>query len=535
MAKPCLLLTNKSDLKFARKAVNRWPVVLPGHHQLYVMAKNDGLSVIEPHDVLPAAGYEGVCKDVTDNLRLLQTFVQDYAPVELGNYIMARSVRQLYLANLTRLSSKRGLDLFRRDFTGRAVKASTPIEKNTIFKKNFSSHSDLDRPYVLDMQSPSGKKTKTFSSEYPKADLAFVTPMDMFKQKLFGKNKNKILLTAVYSSQSVLFHKFSTLSKLFKHEFFDPLQALIESVEKSYHGSYQALQMFYSQNALPREAWFNHVKNTQMAALMTFLSDQGVPVKMQSHGGLHVFGTSDQAFITSALSDGMYNNYPAVADIHPRSICQVNKVYDKQNVEIQYTPYTCPKKASNKRFTILFAPNFLNWWETNWGIHSTCFDIIKVLRHLIKLSEQSDAFVLNVRIKLGLSDTQKKADLVKMIGIHPGTVHHLLEKQANVRDVTLESYETSISSADLIVTEGMTSVIYDALERGKPVLCLRADREVRGLAAGQRPGSNGRAVVYSDSIVDFGLPELEWLASNHFDKPLTNEEVSGFFLSQDQN
>ena len=534
MVKRCLLLTNKADLKLARKAAKHWPVVLPGHHQLSVMARLDGLNVVDPNEVLPAAEYDLVCKDVADNLRLLQPIIQNYATVELGAYIMARSVRQLYLANLLNIAATRGLDLYRRDFNGRIIKASTPVEKKIICKTSIRSYVGPDGPYVLDMQSPSGKKTNVFSSKLPTANLSFASGIDILKQKLLGKNSNKILLTSVKGSQPTFSSKFGQLSNLFKQEIFFSLYTLVEIIEKNYLNSYRALEIFYSNNQLPSEAWFNHVKNSQMAALMAFLNEHGVTVKMQSHGGLHVFGSDSQELITSALSDGMYNNYPAVTDIHPRSIRQVSKLYDQQNIKIHYTPKSCLKEVNKKKFTILFAPNFLNWWEANWGIHSTCFDVVKVLKHLISLTDQGNQVELNVRIKLGLSDKQKKSDLDKMIGIDPGTISRLIEKHASVRDVTLESYEASISSADLVITEGMTSVIYDSLERGKPVLCLRAEREVRGLAAGQRPGSNDRAVVYSDSVVDFGLQELDWLAFNHFNKPLTREEVAGFFLNKGQ-
>lgn len=534
MSKPCLLLTNKADLKFARKGTKHWPVVLPGHHQLCVMARLNGLNVVDPNEVLPAAEYEAVCEDVANNLRLLKAFVNDYASVELGTYILARATRQLYLENLQNFAAVRGLELLRRDFNGRIVKASTFIERKITCKSSLRSQSGLSGPYVLDMQSPSGKKTKVFSSKLPKADLSFVSTFEILKQKLLGKNSNKILLTSVNGSPPVLSSKFGQLSNLFKEEIFFTLDALVKDIEKNYLSAYLALEIFYSNNQLPNEAWFNFVKNTQMAALMSFLNDQGVPVKMQSHGGLHVFGTDSQELITSALSNGMYNNHPAVAYVYPRSIHQLNQVYGHQNLKICYAPKLCRKQENNKKFTILFAPNFLNWWEANWGVHSTCFDVIKVLKHLINLTEDSNVIELNVRIKLGLSDTQKKSDLEKMIGIDPETINNLLEKHDNVRDVTLESYEASISSADLVVTEGMTSVIYDSLEHGKPVLCLRAVREVRGLAAGQRPGSNDRAVVYSDSVDDFGLPELDWLAFNHVGKPLTSEEVAGFFLNKDQ-
>jgi len=265
-----------------------------------------------------------------------------------------------------------------------------------------------------------------------------------------------------------------------------------------------------------------------MAACISYFHDRGVPTKMQSHGGLHVFGSASQIKICKAMSNSIYNYSPDASEIYLRSPLQKRFLPSTKNVKVKSVKLSEKKPKNNTKFTILIALNFINWSEAAWGIHSTCYDTVKVLSHISKLVPLMQDVEWHLRMRFSISDKPRKNEIRNLQGLDVVEVQRMFDNFENFRDVSLESYENCLQDADLVIAEGVSAVPFDAWEGLTPVLFMRASNQVRGLLRAEEENEtlfDQRKAFYSGNIQNVGIEQIYKIRRQHWNRPLTKLEI----------
>ncbi|MEO1141941.1 MAG: hypothetical protein AAFW66_06310, partial [Pseudomonadota bacterium] len=177
-----------------------------------------------------------------------------------------------------------------------------------------------------------------------------------------------------------------------------------------------------------------------------------------------------------------------------------------------------------------FAPNFLSWFVCFHGMTQSCFEAEYCIRKLVETIRELPKVELYLRIKTTVQDNASKLAKLPTRGLLPADISDVFDPAHGIIDATHGSHQKYLTDADLVVTEGATAVMFEALEHRKPVLFLNRDisREP-SLPAIRLPGSiSQRAACYTASALEDLVPTVTSLEHHHKDKPLTNSELSGF-------
>lgn len=281
---------------------------------------------------------------------------------------------------------------------------------------------------------------------------------------------------------------------------------------------------------VPEEAVFNHIAHAGLAGIADCLKSLNVPLRMASHGALVAHGSPERLALAQAICRSINNTHPAISQIEPRSPMQAKDAFDGQKIHKVRRIAPMPETRPEAGFTIYAAPNFQPWYECYFGLSVACFDIVDILENLARSAGKlgNGATVL-VRIKTTTQDVAKASKIPTIRGVLPDDISQILAMGA-VEDACFGSHRGYLDRSDLVVTEGVTAVMFEALEARKPVLLLQPaaghEAALPGRSLAQAMGEGRRAAVYVASIEEDLPPMLDWLDRQHRGKPLTDAEVA---------
>lgn len=523
-----LLIQNKSDLRYAIKNKKKWESFIAAHHELEKLAEEYGLTICDTSKLVPPSDYNLYTNNVAQTLDIIDKILDKNCHPDFKNTVMGQLARQLYWLELYDKCNKEfGQFIFYRNHFKKLTKLNEPVPTKAIYS-NISLVSKVpETQYFLDFQSPSGKKTEIFPHLKNSYNIEF-TSLANFTYRALKPQKNTIYITSSPLKKPKICVELEILKKNLKTTTAEYLFNKINNEYQNFCAHYETLTKIFETRTLPSTVYFNFVKDTRMAACMAFFGDQGVKISMQSHGAVHVFGNRNHKKISKILSNSIYNYSPSVSELHLRSKLQLCGIPDKisPNIKLVSPSFHYVKKA---KFQILIAPNFTNWAATPWGLHSTCHDTINTLSHLAKLMHETPEIDWALRLKFSLSDTPKPNDLNRLQGLSKSCIQTMFQGLENFSDVSRQSYVSCIQNSDIVITEGITTVPYDAWEHCRPVLFLRGSEHIRGLQRRKDESVcqyHKRGAYHSQSIEKFTKVELYKLRDLYWNKPLVENELN---------
>lgn len=526
-----LLISSSNEIRYAKRNSSRWQFFLPGHQQIEEILKRNGLRVFSPRSI-PDAAYIDVQNQVAEVLAEISPKISDDAPSlkifllekllqALQRYYLEIYILKNHSIELSRLDNRGEIDCFWKD--------STVPRKNTSF---LSGAFGIPKSsYIIDFQSPSALAGGAFSSPYP------VKRIVTNKYSLFLNPK---LDRTKYINLFLKERKISPVSPI-DLKFLDTDQKFARALEANFKKIQEDYIFFYSeyksllQSRPPEEAWFNVVKDVRMAAAMTALKDLGVANRFQSHGGMHVFGSDAQCQISALLSESHFNGFPAARFLHPRGPLQEIVPRSDQKLVRSIGRVALSQSDGNAatrrtQFRIAFIPSYISWHSNFWGLANSCYDTFNVAKYLLELAPSLRDTEVRFRLR-GQRDKHLKGSRRRvMTGIDFAPLKVGMDNCANVLDCSGHDYDELLEWADLIITEGITAVTYDSLEKRKPVLSLRGSEKIRGSFAAKHPSvveCHKRRALYSADISDFSKVDISFLSRKHMGKPLVDEELRG--------
>ena len=522
-----LLIQNKSDLRYAIKNKNKWDSFIAAHHELEKLAEGFGLTICETSKLVPPSDYNLHTTNVAKALHLIDKIIDENCHPDFKSTVMGQLARQLFWLELHDKCDKELNQLiYYRNHCKELLKLNEPVSTKVIYS-NVSLISKVpDKQYFVDFQSPSGRKTEIFPDLKNSYSIEF-TSLANFMYRALKPKKNTIYITTPPLKKPKNCVDLEILKINFKTATAEYLFSKINNEYQNFSAHYETLQKIFKARTLPSVAYFNFVKDTRMAACMAFFGDRGVKINMQSHGALHVFGNPNHVKISKILSNSIYNCSPSASKVYLRSRLQVCGIPDKVSTNLKLVS-PISRNVKKAKFQILIAPNFTNWAETPWGLHSTCHDTINTLSHLAKLMHETPEIDWALRLKFSLSDTPKSNDLNRLQGLSRSCIQTMFQGLKNFKDVSRQSYLSCIQNSDIIITEGITTVPYDAWEHCRPVLFLRSSEHIRGLQRRKDESAcqyQKRGAYHSQSIEKFTKVELYKLRDLYWNKPLIKNEL----------
>ena len=525
-----MLINDQSDLNYARRNSKKLDFVITAHLQLEYLAKNFNLNVRSGNELVDPTEYDYYSKRVMKNLIWVESALKNTCPDDFVSISLALLARKLHVLNLIEKISKNESVIFierpQRKFD-RLVQNTVSV--NNVYFCNLMPKSD----YYLDFQSESGAKTGIFNLEN---NTFRISKCSFFKASIKKLSHNKedqnIYCTIPNVENTNLPDSFYQISHQFSQFMFTKIEQFLLNYIQEFISTKIAFEKYFSHSKLPKSVYFSMVKNPYMAAAIHYFKEQNVPISMQSHGGMLSFGTESQIYISQKLSEGIYNFPPSADNIFLRSFTQKpNKHTDKI---IKYKPVKffdgrVEKNLSTNKFTILIALNFTNWGETCWGISSSCYDTFEVLKHISELARKTPLIKWQMRLKFSIKDTPTKADFSKIQGLEPSLVNKIFKDIPNVENVSTASYEDLMSNCNIVITEGITSVTFDAWDMRKPVIFLKHHELIRGshpVIEFTSLSKTMRAPYYVETIETLTVTRIKHLANLHRELNLSKDELN---------
>ena len=408
----------------------------------------------------------------------------------------------------------------------------------------------FSRPFLVNLNSQSGKKFADEGARH--IHLSFDKPSASFLKTAVG---NKVQLFKALSPGTRLRYKLrpnippnsGTLGLHKAEELLQKLQEITTSeiahaivsrlaiAADEYQIIFHSTKTWLEQlKCPPIKAQFNNAGSISLAAMGHALGEQETEVDFFSHGAMVSHGTPDRKFITEILSRSIYNEPDYATVLLPRSPLQVcaedsdSKIVSKVRLATEQEP--TGQANSDRPFRIYLAPNFLSWFVCFHGLTQSCFEAEYCIRKLVETVRELPNVELYLRIKTTVQDNARKLAKMPTRGLLPADISDVFDPVKGIIDATHGSHQKYLGDADLVVTEGATAVMFEALENRKPVLFLNRDvsREP-SLPAIRLPGAIAeRGACYTASAVKDLKAVIALLESQHKDKPLTNLELSSY-------
>ena len=528
MSKKALMISNMGDLAFAKKTRSDWDLFVPAHHQIQTMLETEKLPIFYPKQV-PITSYVGIQNDVASVLEYAERQLCETDPsikAILLRKIVTIAQRYFFYQLLL---TKDSIRLHRTD--GRSQIAPYWSGPQILSLKQLKILNIFGIPrnnFIVDFQSPSGRAMNTFQSSDLVKRVSTIDFKSLRSFKGFSFSNISILVTTSTVAEKEALQAGEIFPNRNMESALRPALNRAVTEYQTYRTFWRAA--FYKNR--PTEGWFNFVKNPRMAAAITALHELNVPVRFQTHGGAHVFGSSAQKKISEILAKAHFNSFPSARYLYPRGRMQETtsdpkQVIFKQNDRLVPEAFSHLKSSHATRLKIAYVPSFIAWEANYWCLANSCFDTFEVAEQLLDLVSDMD-IDLRIRLRGNIDTHLKGAKKRTLTGIDVRQLTAQIEKTANVTDASKNSYVELLTWADLIITEGLTAVTYDALDRRKPVLSLRSNASIRGSFPGEHPKNlnlGERHALYSATIDDLTAYDLKLLAKYHYNNPLTNTEL----------
>lgn len=271
------------------------------------------------------------------------------------------------------------------------------------------------------------------------------------------------------------------------------------------------------------------------AALAQAARERDIPTVMESHGCIVTHGGGPRQGAANIMAEGGFNWSPDIETIVPRSPTQaLGMPADKKTLRINHIKVddTPEPDAENRPFRILFAPNFRCWNIAILGLNTTCYETYDIAEALCRAAIDRPHWQVDVRIKVTVADKPQAHEMERERGLLPGDIEPLIELAPNIRNSSADSYSQNLTDADVVITEGMTAVMIEALEYRTPVLLMnRPAARVPSLPSSRladlKKGTERRA-AYASSLEEDFVALLERIDRLHKGRPLTDEELRDY-------
>ena len=304
-----------------------------------------------------------------------------------------------------------------------------------------------------------------------------------------------------------------------------------EAIHSSYHDSVRRLLPVASRVSTAK---FNHVGTSAIAGIITALHESGIKTSLKSHGALVPHGSGARERVVTHLSNCVNNSFPDIAELLPRSPLQAEAANPGQTIT-QRSRLHQPNSANHdplRPFRVYYAPNCFGWIDGYHGVSISCFETLRCMEYLAQRVTQMPSTELFLRIKTTASDMANKGEKPPERAVAPGDVAHLFSPQAGVIDACHGSHSEYLSRADLVVSEGVTAVMFESLEHRKPLLLLNESRlrppSLPAVTLEQLRAGAARSPVYA-GYCDSSLPKLLTLiGERHRDAPLRDDELRDY-------
>lgn len=263
--------------------------------------------------------------------------------------------------------------------------------------------------------------------------------------------------------------------------------------------------------------------------------ERGIPLTLESHGCIAVYGTEPRRRAAEVMSDGSFNWGPDIGIIVPHSPVQTLGAPAEKNVvkvnNISVSDAT-NSDASSRPFRILYAPNFIRWHRAIMALHSTCYETHDIASAIAAAAARNKQWQLDIRIKVTISDKPTQKEMVRDRGLLPRDIEPLINLAPNIRNSSADSYSQNLLDADLVVTEGMTAVMLEALDYRTPVLLFNRDPARTPSMPAWRlddlQRSEHRSAVYATSLGEDFEYLINRIAQLHHGQPLTDDELRDY-------
>jgi hypothetical protein len=269
--------------------------------------------------------------------------------------------------------------------------------------------------------------------------------------------------------------------------------------------------------------------------MLAAMTEAGVTVVQESHGNVVVHGAGSRRALAAALAGDGYTSFPGSRLIAPRSPLQAAGLPPgprlAPSVRVAAPEAVPAAPAEGRPFRILAAPNFLPWPQAFPGFVPSCFECQKTMEALARAVAGDPAFELRIRIKTTVADVADERMMGVSRGVVPEDMADVTALSDNIRDASLGSHREGLLWADLVVTEGMTNVLYEALELRRPVLLLNLSSRRAPTVEAARPLGPGatspQGPIYAAGC-DEDLPAvLRAIRDRRMGQALTDADLEG--------
>lgn len=400
------------------------------------------------------------------------------------------------------------------------------------------------KPYVLNLMTPTGRKVLATEANrnnfrLKKSDLSlWICRFQNFARTVL-RSKNKLGAKKICVPKSYSQNEPAIKMRDASSELIEQLNILVTRVVEIFNSHKIALDYFLAQWGAPMEVWLNCISGPEQAGYVAALCDSKSPIKMLSHGCMIIHGEPERQYVVSFLANSTYNFFPGITKIIPRSPFQVPKAIPDTKVE--KVCRICDENMNGQiasKLKIYAAPNFTRFRECLYPLSINCFDTYRNLTTLSEnLAARTDVELL-IRVKVAVEDNVKSIRKHNFRGLTPDDLADVFHDNTNVTDACYGSHQKYLMDCDIVVTEGISAVLFEALEARKPVILLGRP----GLAP-SAPGQHlddvdpltPRSAVYWTHSAKEIAQNLDWLASRHKGKPLQKTELEKYVWPAEDN
>jgi hypothetical protein len=393
------------------------------------------------------------------------------------------------------------------------------------------------KPYVLNLMTATGRKVLATEANrnyfrLKKSDLSlWACSFQNFARTVF-RSKNKLRAKKICVPKSYSENQPAIKMRDASSELIEQLNILVTRVVEIFNSHRIALKYFLEQWGTPEEILLNCVSGPEQAGYVAALHDYKSPIKMLSHGCMIVHGEAERQYVTSFLANSIYNFFPGVTQIFPRSPFQVPETLpDTKVVKVSRINHDKVRDQRSSKLIIYAAPNFTRFRECLYPIAMSCFDTYRNLTALSEnLAARTDVELL-IRVKVAAEDNVKSIRKHNFRGLTPDDLADVFHENANVTDACYGSHQKYLMDCDIVVTEGISAVLFEALEARKPVILLGKpglSPSIPSQHLDEVHELTPRSAVYWTQYAQQIQKKLDWIASRHKDKPLQQTELEKY-------
>ncbi len=478
-----------SDLDAVEQAPLDQPLVAASY-SIYRRLSARGAEVLTPYDLLGDNADEAILEAAVEVLqRLVEVWFPNYEEDAEQAHLLY-CVATFSLAYLARAAlSDAGVEIDINDLASPPPKSDAqPALGESVSLKQLGAvwGSRWFGGYSLIQSSPTGLKLvqkteqKGFKLWLLPPDQIFVSKVKAFRRYLdrirwilgTKRRRLRVLLPLYRAEIAPLTLSPSGLAPDFETDLKSQIAVYRQSYQDDALSTKLALERL---KRLPSGSVFDAMSRSQAAAAQS-LRSHSIPRLMFSHGCMVAHGQGHRLWLAKLFAATLYNDGPCISQVAPRSPLQV--AARRRAAEVikarRLAAYTPASGQSGKaQFSVLLALGVQNWQRALYGLSTTCFEARRIAEALTKSLKPYPDILLNIRTKTSKEDLSKGATRkFRYISIVPEDLSDLYAPAQGIHNASLGSHSAYLEQADLVISGGTSAVVFEALERRKPLLIL---------------------------------------------------------------